>query len=96
MKHKAHAVALALPRRTMRHQQDGHPVERRRQLATDKDPAARNRDHNNDRYLPEERRALRDSQQAHPDKKPKDTLWLCLLGLVIMLYLLALMLILFG
>lgn len=96
MKHKAHAVAVVLRSRAMRRAQDEeHPDEPRRQPATNQEPLVRILDSNNDRGLPEVWPDEPNNQQTYPDDQPKNTARLYLLGIAIILYLLALMFILF-
>lgn len=97
MKNKPHGVAFALrSRATRRGQDDEHATERWRQPATNQDPLARILKHNSDRALPQAWAAEPNNQQTYADDKPKNAVWLYLLGIVIVLYLFTLMLILFG
>lgn len=97
MKHKPHAVAYVLRSRAGPGEQDhAHPVERNRQPASDQDPLARILEHHSRSALPESSPAETNPERIYADDKPKASVWLYLLGIVTILYLFALMLILFG
>jgi hypothetical protein len=97
MKHKAHAVAFALRRRTMRRRaQDDECRAEPRQPATHEEPLTRIADQNNDQDYSERWADEPDNQQTYQPDKPEHTAWLYLLGIATILYLLALMFILLG
>ncbi len=97
MKLKEHAVAFALRNRIMRRGlDDEHPADPRLQSATNEVRPVTITEHNNARELPEVGPDDLEYQRTNPDKTPKDTLWFYLFGIATILYLLALIFILFG
>lgn len=95
MKLKAHSFAFTLRNQLMRRGlDDEHAANPRQQPATNDMTPVRIIDPGNAREWPEV--GPDDLEQTDPDEKPKDTLWFYLLGIVTILYLLALLFILLG
>lgn len=96
MKPNPHAVAAVLRSRTTRGAKgDQQPVESREPPATAQEPPVRILDIGNDRDVPGVQAGQSSGQGAFPDTATRDTTWLSLLGIAIILYLLALIFILF-
>lgn len=95
MKLKTHSIAFALRSRIVgRGLHDEHPVAPRRQPATNEEPPVRILDDTTAQDVPEAGPEDPENQLIEHNAKPKDTLWFCLLGIAITLYLLALIFIL--
>ena len=96
MKLKTHSIALALRNRIVsRGVDDERPADARRPPATNEEPQVRILDFAYAQDVPEAGQEGTEYQQTDQNPKPKDTLWFYLLGATI-LYLLALIIILFG
>lgn len=96
MKLKARGVDFPLRSRIFRRPQDDGPAGVRWPPATGGGPPARIIDSYNHRDFSAVRPAEPGHQQAHPGDQRRDTVWLYVLGIVTTLYLLGLLLILFG
>jgi hypothetical protein len=96
MKLKARGVAFRLRSQTFRRPQDDGPAAVRRPPATGEEPPARIIDSHTHRHFSAIRPDELGNQQAYPDDRRRDTVWLYVLGIVTTLYLLGLLFILFG
>ena len=97
MKLKTHSIAFALRSRIVsRGLDDERRADPRRHPAINEEPPVWILDHNTPQDVPEAGPDDPEYQQAAQNAKSKDTLWFYLLCIAVILYLLALIFVLFG